>query len=166
MSLHRRPSFEGPYDACPGLILLLPPLFSVVLVLSDMAVSGLLEPTTDHCENLARFALAALAKARETRISGDASLGHVSIRAGLATGRCVASVIGRVNPRFALFGEASAMASRLESHGMEDRIHVSKEVATRLQLRAAELHSTQLVSRGSVLIRGASSPILCLPSLI
>ena len=126
---------------------------------SYMVVAGLPDPSSDHCENLARFALAAVACAKATLVKGpdDMSLGYVSIRAGLATGRCVASVIGRVNPRFALFGEASAMASRLESHGMEDRIHISKEVATRLELRASELYSKQVVPRGSVLIRGELS---------
>ena len=84
-----------------------------------MAVSGMPEPAADHCENVARFALAAIAKANVTLVKGpeDASLGNVSIRAGMHTGRCIATVLGHASPRFVLFGDCATTAARLESHG-------------------------------------------------
>ena len=84
-----------------------------------MCVAGMPETAADHCETLARFALAAISKANATLVKGtdDPSLGNVSIRCGMHTGRCIASVVGQVAPRFVLFGEAVTMAARLESHG-------------------------------------------------
>ena len=84
-----------------------------------MAISGMPEPASDHCENVARFALAAITKANDTLVKGpgDASLGNVSIRAGMHSGRCIATVLGQVNPRFVLFGDCVTTAARLESHG-------------------------------------------------
>ena len=77
------------------------------------------EPMAERCENVALFALAAIAKANATLVKGpkDASLGNVSVRAGMHTGRCIATVLGHASPRFALFGEAVTTAARLESHG-------------------------------------------------
>ena len=85
-----------------------------------MLIGGMPEPAADHCENVARFVLAAIAKAQATMVKGatDASLGTASIRAGLHTGRTIATVLGgRMSPRLAIFGDCVGTATRLESHG-------------------------------------------------
>ena len=48
------------------------------------------------------------------------------IRIGIHTGVVVSGVVGERLPRFLVMGSAVNIASKMESHGMPDRIHVSQ----------------------------------------
>ncbi len=54
----------------------------------------------NHAAQLARFSIAAVRAARETPVDpDDPSKGTISIRVGLHTGPCMASVVGRKSPK-------------------------------------------------------------------
>ena len=51
------------------------------------------------------------------------------IRIGIHSGPVVAGVIGDKLPRYTVMGETVQVASRMESHGVPGRVHVSPDVA-------------------------------------
>ena len=65
-------------------------------------VGSLPEAQPDHCARVAAFALDAVAAAAQVPIDqANPDAGYIQIRAGFHSGPCVASVVGRMNPRCA-----------------------------------------------------------------
>jgi hypothetical protein len=48
-------------------------------------------------------------------------------RIGIATGDVISGVLGRLQPRFCVFGEAMSQAAELEESGIKDAVHCSTE---------------------------------------
>jgi len=110
-----------------------------------LAVAGAPEPRPDHAPAAARMALDMVEHVRAYCATTGRDL---QLRVGLHSGHVVAGVIGRRKFAYDLWGDAVNVASRMESHGVPGRIHVSEAVAGQLGDEFA------LEGRGAIEIKG------------
>jgi len=108
-------------------------------------VGGLPLPRADHAEAVAEMALEMLASVRD--LNSDSGI-NIRVRIGLNTGPVVAGVIGRKKFTYDLWGTAVNLASRMQSNGLPDRIHLSE--GTRRLLR----NHFKVTARGTVHCKG------------
>ncbi len=95
-----------------------------------MVAGGLPEPRPDHAEAIAEMALAM--RAEVARLSAE--LGEpLGLRIGINTGPVVAGVIGERKFAYDLWGDSVNTASRMESHGAENRIQLTENTYERLK---------------------------------
>jgi class 3 adenylate cyclase len=97
-----------------------------------MAVGGLPVPRADHAEAVAHLALAMHAETSRLRREEGVPL---SLRIGIHSGPVVAGVIGEKKFTYDLWGDTVNTASRMESHGVADGIHLSDTTYARLKER-------------------------------
>jgi adenylate cyclase len=110
-----------------------------------MAAAGLPMPRPDHAEVIADFALAMLDALEAVNATIEAPF---QIRIGIHTGPVVAGVIGSHRFLYDIWGDPVNLASRLESHGLPGRIHVSPQTS---QILAGHY---DLEARGLIKLRG------------
>jgi class 3 adenylate cyclase len=98
-----------------------------------VAVCGLPEPNQDHAVTMARFARdcivehTAAVKTLESTLGPET--GDLRLRVGLHSGPITAGVLRGERSRFQLFGDTVNTASRLESAGVGNRVHLSSTTA-------------------------------------
>jgi class 3 adenylate cyclase len=97
-----------------------------------MAVGGLPLPREDHAEAVAHLALAMREEAARLRREQGIPL---SLRIGIHSGPVIAGVIGEKKFTYDLWGDTVNTASRMESHGVVDGIHLSDATYARLRER-------------------------------
>ena len=119
-----------------------------------MAAAGLPEPRDDHAEAIARFAIGMLEVL--ARINVEAS-DAFQIRIGMHAGPVVAGIIGRHKFIYDVWGDTVNVASRLESHGLPNRIQVSEAMRRELA------HRYSFESRGMIELKGkGNAPVFLL----
>ena len=110
-----------------------------------MVVGGLPTYYPNHAEAIADMAL----DMQKVINKFDSDLGEpFKIRIGINTGSVVAGVIGIKKFIYDLWGDAVNIASRMESHGLADHIHVSESTYMILQ------NKYSFADRGMVKIKG------------
>ena len=87
-----------------------------------MVVAGLPEPRADHALAAIEMALAMQAHLNEV----SSLYPDLRLRIGIHAGPVVAGVIGENKFSYDLWGDSVNIASRMESHGLPGRIHVSE----------------------------------------
>lgn len=88
-----------------------------------MCVAGVPRPGPDHAAAVARLALDMCAFLDELRARGE---DRIDFRIGINSGPLVGGVIGLRKFVFDVWGDAVNTASRMESHGVPGRIHVTE----------------------------------------
>jgi class 3 adenylate cyclase len=110
-----------------------------------MAAAGLPLPRPDHAEVIADFALAMLDALETVNTMIEVPF---QIRIGIHTGSVVAGVIGSHRFLYDIWGDAVNLASRLETHSLPGRIHVSARTSEILA------SSYEFEPRGLINLRG------------
>lgn len=98
-----------------------------------VATTGLPVPTDDHAEVMAKFARECRVKmnalVRQLEVSLGPGTADLTMRFGLHSGPVTAGVLRGEKSRFQLFGDTVNTASRIETTGERDKIHLSQTTA-------------------------------------
>ncbi|XP_028832930.1 atrial natriuretic peptide receptor 1 [Denticeps clupeoides] len=115
-----------------------------------MVVSGLpIRNGDDHAKEIAKMSLAIVQGMQEFK-SDHVPCQRLKVRIGLHSGPCVAGVVGLKMPRYCLFGDTVNTASRMESHGLSLKVHVSS--STKALLDTFRMFHCEL--RGDIHLKG------------
>lgn len=109
-----------------------------------MAAAGVPEAQSDHANRAVQAGLDIIGAMTVMRQHMGIDL---QVRIGIHSGPLVAGVIGEVKPFYDIWGDTVNIASRMESHGMPNRLHISDDV------RQALTSSFELEERGHIDIK-------------
>jgi class 3 adenylate cyclase len=110
-----------------------------------MVVAGIPHPVADHALAIAHMAMDMLAAIDAYSKKHETDL---AIRIGAHTGPVVAGVIGKKKFIYDLWGDTVNTASRMESHGVAGRVHITAATAELIKA------TFELEARGPIDIKG------------
>lgn len=88
-----------------------------------MVAGGLPEPDVNHAQSVAEMGLEMLKIVKNYSLDND----EIKLRIGVHSGSAIAGVIGTSKFIYDLWGDTVNTASRMESHGIAGKIHVSED---------------------------------------
>ncbi|MEM8639196.1 MAG: adenylate/guanylate cyclase domain-containing protein [Cyanobacteria bacterium P01_G01_bin.54] len=114
-----------------------------------MVVGGVPNSHPDPVGAIADLALAMRTEVQRLAQGGSSPL---TLRIGIHTGTVVAGVIGKKKFSYDIWGDAVNTASRMESHGQPNRIHITAATAAQLQSRYDCQYRGQIEIKGKGLM--------------
>ncbi|PNH08427.1 Guanylate cyclase soluble subunit beta-2 [Tetrabaena socialis] len=113
-----------------------------------IAAAGLVQPDPRHAETMLAFARAMRREAGKVLIPGTSQ--PIRVRIGIHSGRVMSGVVGSIRRKYSIFGDAANTASRMETLGEPNQIHVSGATYNLVQDKAP----SDWVCRGEIEVKG------------
>ncbi|CAF0804093.1 unnamed protein product [Didymodactylos carnosus] len=101
-----------------------------------------------HANEISNMALAILKSKHKVRV--PKTFVELKLRIGIHTGPACAAVIGSKMPRYCLFGDTINVASRMESSGLPEKIHLSETTYNHIEMKQDYIFE----DRGEISIKG------------
>jgi len=113
-----------------------------------MAASGLPRPDPGHINQIAHFALdiKKTLVAGILAIEGRPDLEPPALRIGINCGTVIAGVIGKLCPRYRLFGDTVNVAARMETNSEKGKIQITEKFNSRIDHKIFITESRGLIS--------------------
>lgn len=121
-----------------------------------MLAGGINPRQEDHAERCVQFARASIEGLNRLRYFQE--LG-ITMRVGIHSGTLVGGIIGNKRPMFDLWGETVNLASRMESHGIPNRIQVSPSTFQQLPNEYGFKLRGEIDVKGAGIMRTYISPV-------
>merc|ERR1711920_613444 len=121
-----------------------------------MAACGLPAPNRDHMNQIAHFALDIkeylIDHPEKLAVNSEPDSKCSTLKIGIHCGTVIAGVIGKLCPRYRLFGDTVNVAARMETNSEKGKIQITKQFNSRINHK---IFTTK--SRGLIEIKGKSS---------